>query len=348
VNQKQIHELENLQRTTKQAATANRALSVLLLVKHADMSLGVYSIDHARRLKYAYLKGGVAALEDKRINSRERILTRAERAAVIATLQTRQPKDVISGCEVEHWTTGLLGLYIVDQFGKHFKSKTSQRLLFRAAKLSWHCPGRVYEKADPEAKVAWIETTTPALKKHWNDGGTVILCEDEMVLTSRTTIQKIWLPKGAYPPIIETNNTRKRKNFYGFLNLKTGQEHAFMTDKQNMGVTAEVLTMVRTLYPDKQLVIIWDNCGWHRGSKVVEWIEADGNTETIHFPPYTPDLNPQEHVWKAGRKATTHNHFIGEQLDTIAEQLKVYIETQNFSYELLGLRAEQPTTGGQV
>jgi transposase len=348
VNQKQIYELENLQRTTKHAATANRALAVLLLVKHADMSLGVYSVDHARRLKYAYLKGGVAALEDKRINSRERILTRVERAAIITTLKTKQPKEVIVGCDASHWTTGLLGLYIVDEFGKYYKSKTSERLLFREAKLSWHSPGKVYEKADPEARAAWVETTKPVLETHWHDGNAVMLCEDEMVLTSRTTIQKIWLPKGEYPPIVETNNTRKRKNFYGFLNLKTGQEHAFITDKQNMGVTAEVLTKVRKLYPNNKLVIIWDNCGWHRGSKVVEWIEADGNTETIHFPPYTPDLNPQEHVWKAGRKAVTHNHFIGEQLDTIAEQFKDCIEGQRFSYELLGLRAEQPTTGGQV
>jgi len=348
VNQKQIAELENLRRTTKHAATANRALVILLLVKNADISLGAYSVDHARRLKYAYLKGGVAALEDKRVNGRERILTRAERDAVITTLKTKQPREVIVGCEVEHWTTGLLGLYIVDQFGKHYKSKTSERLLFRKAKLSWHCPGKVYEKADPVATAAWEKEMQPVLEKHWDDGNTVILCEDEMVLTSRTTVQKVWLPKGEYPPVIETNNTRKRKNFYGFLNLKTGQEHAFMTDKQNMGVTAEVLTEIRKLYPNSKLVIVWDNCGWHRGSKVTEWIEQDGNTETIHFPPYTPQLNPQEHVWKAGRKAVTHNHFIGEKLEEIAEQFKAYLEGQRFSYELLGLRAEQPTASGQV
>lgn len=312
------------------------------------MSLSVYSVDHARRLKYAYLKGGSAALEDKRINSRERILTRAERDTVITVLKTKQPKDVISGCSVEHWTTGLLGLYIFEQFGKYYKSKTSKRLLFRKAQLSWHCPGKVYEKADQEAKTAWEQEMQPVLKKHWYDGDTVILCEDEMVLTSRTTIQKVWLPKGEYPPVIETNNTRKRKNFYGFLNLKTGHEHAFVTEKQNMDITAEILTKVRKLYPDNKLVIVWDNCGWHRGSKVTEWIEADGNAETIHFPPYTPQLNPQEHVWKAGRKAMTHNHFIGEKLEAITEQFKDYITGRTFTYELLGLRAGQLPVGGQV
>ena len=83
MQQKQIDELENLRRTTKHAATANRALAILLLVKQADMRLSTYSVDHARRLKYAYLKGGVAALEDKRTHSRDRILTKPERQQVI-------------------------------------------------------------------------------------------------------------------------------------------------------------------------------------------------------------------------------------------------------------------------
>lgn len=178
------------------------------------------------------------------------------------------------------------------------------------------------------------------LKKHWDDGNTVILCEDEMVLTSSTTIQKVWLPKGEYPPVTETNTTKKRKSFYGFLNLKTGREHTFVTDWQNMHITAEVLTKLRGVYPSQRLVIVWDNAGWHRGSKVAEWIEQDENTETLYFPPYTPDLNPQEHVWRAGRRAVTHNQYI-QKIEETAEQFKSYLEGQQFSYELLGLRAGQ-------
>jgi transposase len=136
------------------------------------------------------------------------------------------------------------------------------------------------------------------------------------------------------------NTTKKRKSFYGFLNLKTGKEHTFITDWHNMYITVEVLEKLRKLYPTQKLVLIWDNCGWHRGSKVTEWIAQDGNTETIHFPPYTPQLNPQEHVWKAGRRAVTHNQYI-QKIEETTERFKAYIEERQFSYELLGLRAEQ-------
>jgi DDE superfamily endonuclease len=101
------------------------------------------------------------------------------------------------------------------------------------------------------------------------------------------------------------NTTKKRKSFYGFLNLKTGKEHTFITDWHNMYITVEVLEKLRKLYPTQKLVLIWDNCGWHRGSKVTEWIEQDGNTETIHFPPYTlhPTAQPSGACLESGTKS---------------------------------------------
>ena len=162
-----------------------------------------------------------------------------------------------------------------------------------------------------------------------------------------TTLQKIWLAKNSYPPIVDTNTTKKRKSLYGFLNLKTGNQHAFMTDWQNMFITVEVLNKLRQIYPSQQLLLVWDNCGWHRGSEVQKWIRKDKRTKTLHFPPYTPDLNPQEHVWKAGRKAVTHNQYI-QKIEETAERFKAHIETRHCTYELLGLRARQPAASGQV
>jgi transposase len=339
LNETQKQQLQTFITKAKEGAASRRALAVRLLDAGLDVTMTGYTKKHAERLRRGFTKHGSTVFEDHRKNNRDRVLTASEKKQVIVTLKTKQPKDVISGCEVEHWTTNLLGLYVFEQFGKRYKSKTSERLLFREANFTWHCPGKAYEKADPEAKEAWIKQTKPLLTKHWADTNAVILCEDEMVLTSRTTVQKVWLPKGEYPPVVETNSTRRRKNFYGFLNLKTGEEHAYLTDKQNMGVTAEILERVRKLYRGRLLVIIWDNCGWHRGSKVTEWIAADGNTETIHFPPYTPQLNPQEHVWKAGRSHVTHNQYIGEHLEEIASKFEQYITGRTFAYELLGLKS---------
>ena len=338
MNQKQIDQLKQDQKNIKDGAAARRALAVLLFVSKADVSLSGYTSEHAKRLRRNYLQEGIAAFKDKRTNQRDRVLTKQERERIVTVLSVNSPKDVLTDCQEEQWSTHLLGAYILELTGKKYKSRTSGYLLFREAKLTWHRPGRVYEKADPAARTRWVEDMKPVLQKLWNEPDTVILCEDEMVLTSATTIQRVWLPRGTYPPVTETNSTRKRKSFYGFLSLKTGTQHTFLTDYQNMFVTAEILTQVRELYPTQKLVLVWDNCGWHRGSKVSEWIQGDGNTEALYFPPYTPDLNPQEHVWKEGRKHTTHNRHITK-IEEAAKEFKDYLEQHIFRYELLGLRA---------
>jgi len=343
LNQIQKDELSQFMASADRiGAEVRRTLAVLYVDDEADEStikrFTRFSRAQAFVIRKRYMSDGIAALKDKRKSNRPRILTGGERTQVITTLKTKQPKDVIVGCSDTGWSVYWLGEYVYGLTGKRYASRTSEYLLFREARLSFHLPGKRYEKADPEQKSRWAQDNLSRLQKQWRDPRTVVLCEDEMILTSSTTLQKVWLPMGEYPPVIETNSTRQRASFYGFLNLKTGKEQMFITERQNMFETVKVLKRIRKAYPGKKLAIYWDNCGWHRGSKVVEWIEQDGNTVVSYFPPYTPELNPQEHVWKAGRAAVTHNQFIGGRLKRLAIQFQLYVTTRSFDYELLGLR----------
>ena len=333
-------------------AEVRRAAAVLYVDDEADETTIKRFTQFSRRqaflIRRAYLEDGIEALRDKRHSNRDRVLTAQQREAVIAILRLQTPKDVLAGCSDAHWSTNLLGEYIERRWHVRYKSRTSSYLLFREAKLSFHCPGRRSEKADEQRTAGWARQQSDgrsSLNRAWRDSNTVILCADEMVLTSRTTIQKLWLPKNSYPPVIDTNSTRQRKSIYGFLNLKTGQQHAFMTDWQNMYITVEILEKLRIAYPTQQLLLVWDNCGWHRGSAVTTWIRQDKRTRMLYFPPYSPELNPQEHVWKAGRQAVTHNMHVTDITQTTSEFIG-YITSRTFGYELCGLRPQTtPMTG---
>lgn len=325
-------------------AEVRRAAAVLYINDEADeqtiQRFTRYSRRQAFAIRKAYLDRGIEAFRDKRHSNRERILSAQQRRNVINVLQTKQPKEVLVGCHDTYWSTNLLGEYIERHYGVRYKSRTSSYLLFREAKLSFHCPGKSYEKADAVRMETWKKQQLDgrsSLMRAWKDPGTVVLCEDEMVLTSSTTIQKVWLPKNTYPPVVDTNTTKQRRSVYGFLDLKTGQQDAFATDWQNMYITVSVLEQLREVYPTQQLFIVWDNCGWHRGSEVQRWIRRDGRIKTLYFPPYTPELNPQEHVWKAGRKATTHNLHITDIEQTVLDFI-TYLTSRTFDYELCGLR----------
>lgn len=264
------------------------------------------------------------------------LLTRLQREEILGYLNTTTPKD--HEYESDYWSTSILGDLIKEKYGVVYKTKKPCYLLFKEAKFSFHKPGQVYEKRD-EAKVkAWKEEISPRIEKDFKDSDTIILCEDEMVLSSTTTFQKIWLKKGEYPKI-EVSNTKKNKSIYGFLNIKTGKQHAFIKYWQNMYITVDILKEIRKIYPKQKLVIFWDGAGWHRGSKVQDFIKEDGFIETIYFPPYSPEENPQEHVWKAGRSAVTHNQFI-QSIDQSSMDFVTYINQETFCYKLVGYGAE--------
>lgn len=337
LTQNQIKELDNTIADSESSSLEVRRVQAILLLNKGDDPTFItgYSRRQCFDIRKRYFAQGLSALVDKRKNNFRPLLTKPQREEVTRTLKTQTPKDL--GYEADYWTTGLLGHHIKRAYRVRYKSKTSYYLLFRESKFTYHKPGRVYGKRDETEVKAWQEATKPLIQGAFADSDTVILCEDELSLSTQTTTQKIWLPAGEYPKI-EVSNKKESRSVYGFLNIKTGVEHAFKTAWQNMHITAAILKKVRRFYPSKKLLLLWDGPGWHKGSKVQELLKNDGNIEVIHFPRYAPEENPQEHVWKEGRSKVTHNRFI-EDIDQATDEFVDHLNTTRFNYSLLGCSA---------
>lgn len=338
---KEIRELRGIiQGKGKTGAEVKRSQAILLLdsvkeVQEIENITG-YSRSQIFELRKRYLKRGIFSIEDKRTGAPKELLTKSQRDEIIETIKKKVPKEFGTYWKnYDHWTTSVLGDWIEREYKVAYKSKTSHYLLFKKAEFTYHKPGRVYHEHDEHGVETWKKSTKPKLKKLLRESNTVILAADEMILTTATTIQKIWLPKGTYPKIECSTGGRKRRNVYGFLNIKTGVEHAFKTELQNMYVTKEILEKIRKIYPKQKIALFWDNAGWHRGSVVQDFIKTDGNVRIIHFPTYAPEENPQEHVWKRGRSHCTHNKFI-EDIDRATDEFVEYLNTTTFPYRLLG------------
>lgn len=289
-----------------------------------------FSERRAYEIKDNFEEIGIKAFIDKRKGKPKELLNKKQKEEIVKILEKSNPSDF--NLPGEYWTTSVLADYIKGKYNIEYKSKTSYYLIFKQARFSFHLPGKVYEKHDEEKTKQWRKEVKPILNKAFKDKNTIILCEDEMVLSSQTTLQKIWLPKGKYPKV-EINQKKENRSFYGFLNMKTEKQHVYKREKQNMYITTEILKKIRKLYKDKKILILWDGAGWHRGSKVQEFIKKDKNIETIYFPPYSPEENPQEHVWKKGRSKITHNKFIKD-IDKVADEFVNYLRKTKFNYVL--------------
>jgi len=248
------------------------------------------SIKHVQRIRREFSNIGVEAFKDKRHNNSKVLLTKSQRDEVLVMLGTTTPNNW-GYTSSPFWSTRILGSVIEERYGVVYSSRTSYYLLFKKASFSFHLPGKQYEKADAEMVAAWKKEQDECLSEAFSDPDTVILCEDEMVLTQATTTQKVWIPQGTTPAVIETNGTRKSRSIYGFLNMKSGKERAFSTERQAMYETAAMLAKIRKCYPKEKILLLWDGAGWHRGSVAQEAL-ASHHIEAVRFPPYSPELNP--------------------------------------------------------
>jgi transposase len=339
LNHKQITELEDIIADgTRKSAEVRRAQAVLMLARSVDVPTIILATGFSKSrifgLRTAYVRMGCEALHDKRQGKPKELLTKKQRDEMVATIGKKTPKEL--GFVSDFWTTGILGKWIEEQYDVTYKSKTSLYLVFRKASFTYHKPERRYHERNEREICSWRKANTAVIQEHFNDPTTILLAVDEMILSTKTTTQKVWLPQGETVRVEVSNSNIERRQVYGFLNLKTGHEHAFKTMKQNMVVTADVLKKIRAIYPNHHLVLLWDNAGWHRGSVVQSFLHHDGNMETIHFPRYAPEENPQEHVWKRGRSQITHNRFIDD-IDTATDDLVTFLNTTTFPYTLFGM-----------
>ena len=161
----------------------------------------------------------------------------------------------------------------------------------------------------------------------------MILAQDEASLYLQASTLRVWAPVGQ-TPVVKCAANRDSTHFYGALNLQTGEETVLRSKWMNAGVTALFLSRILLTYPEAPIVMFWDRATWHKGEGIRSVLAANLRLELICFPAGSPELNPQEHVWKATREAVSHNHC-RPNLSELAEEFETHLKTTKFPCSLL-------------
>ena len=156
---------------------------------------------------------------------------------------------------------------------------------------------------------------------------------DEASLYHQATLMRAWSAVGQ-TPLIKVTTQRTMTHFYGALNLATGKEVVMPSAKMNSEVTALFLLKLLAAYPDQPILLLWDRAKWHLGAAVKTLLSDNQRLQILFFPPASPELNPQEHVWKATREAISHNHTLPN-FATLADDFENHLESSTFPCSLL-------------
>lgn len=160
-----------------------------------------------------------------------------------------------------------------------------------------------------------------------------MLAEDEAALYLQATLQAVWAPIGQ-TPVVRADPGRAKTSFYGTLNLRTGDELVMRTESLNAATTAAYLTRILQAHPAQPILLFWDRAPWHHGAAIRTVLQANPRLELIEFPVASPELNPQEQVWKAARRATSHNHD-RSRLPELAHRFEQHLLTNTFNSSFL-------------
>jgi transposase len=188
--------------------------------------------------------------------------------------------------------------------------------------FSYRKPDRVPAKADPKKQEEFIEEYKNFMKKMPEDE--VCLFLDAVHPTMETKVSYGWIRKGE-ERTIETTASRTRMNIVGALNLETMgvNVQSFQTvDSESMKT---FLAYLKTIYPKKRKIHIFLDRGPYNTSK--ETMEfAKRNGIVLHFlPPYSPNLNPIERLWKVMNEFVRNNRFFPTAKD-FRRQIMLFFE----------------------
>lgn len=129
----------------------------------------------------------------------------------------------------------------------------------------------------------------------------------------------MWVPPEETDPILFNAPTRKSVALFGAVDLCFGRVVTQFDPKFDAMTFGRFLQkLVRYRRRGHRLVIILDNARYHHARALKPFLNRYRNwLKLLFLPPYSPDFNPIERLWKLTRKLCTHNQYFPQLHDLV-------------------------------
>jgi transposase len=218
----------------------------------------------------------------------------------------QKPKE--HGFERELWTRPMVRELIARKFGVDVSLSTVTNYL-RKERMSPQKPRRRAYQADPVAVEEWTETTYPAIARRAEKNGAKVYFEDEAGIRSDYHSGTTWGAVGE-TPIVETTGSRFSVNMISAVSADGDMRFQLIRGTVNARIFRDYC---KRLLKDAgtPVILICDGHPIHKAKIVREWIESTGGRFELQIlPAYSPQLNPDEGVWKRVKYDRMGRQFI--------------------------------------
>jgi putative transposase len=117
------------------------------------------------------------------------------------------------------------------------------------------------------------------------------------------TPRRCWAPGGSRP-IVGARLERQYLYAFSAVSPHDGVLDSLVLPWVDADIMSLFLTEVARRHADEFIVMVMDRAGWHIAGRLT----VPTNMRLLFLPPYSPELNPAEHLWRALREDCFANH----------------------------------------
>lgn len=170
------------------------------------------------------------------------------------------------------------------------------------------------------------------------DNNSMIWFADEVYFTLNSSLSYTWGERGK-KIVIETNCSKGKDCVIGAVEPYEGQSYFLEWDAIDSTAVSKFIEDISEIYPEKKHIIIFDNASYHRCQGNEEFPLPE-NIQLLFIPPYSPDFNLIENLWKVLKEDFFNNKLfksLKEFKDHVCNILKLVMSQKDIVLSACGI-----------
>lgn len=241
-----------------------------------------------------YRAGGWDALDARKRGGRPRKVSARMIAWVYRVVTGGDPRQYKFPFAL--WTRNAIAILLYRRYGVRLSANSVGRLLAHLGITPQKPLWRAYQQ-DPERVRQWIQAEYPAIARQAQQEKAEIWFGDESGVRSDYHAGTTWAARGK-TPVVRTTGARYRLNMLSAVNRRGKMR--FMIEAKGLNADVMCRFLDRLMAGQKRRIfLILDGHPIHKSARLARKVTAfNGRLRLFLLPPYSPELNPDEGVWR--------------------------------------------------
>lgn len=158
-----------------------------------------------------------------------------------------------------------------------------------------------------------------------------IMYGDESFFRSETTVTHTW-GDVKDRKVIEVASHRGTVAAIGAVDPIRGDHFEMITEGADSEIFNVFLGQLSDKYSKENILLILDNASFHK-TQGSETYPLPDNISILYLPPYSPDLNPQENVWKTVKESEFKNVLCRDKDELFTLVIKAFNKYRNHKFK---------------